>query len=65
MTLPQAYDPEYGYRFQILYRYEPNAAWEHIDYAKDKQERDYLMGEYRLVGQGEYRSIELPRKYWP
>jgi hypothetical protein len=65
MTLPQAYEPQYGYRYQILYRVSPNHSWESIDYAIDKSDRDHLMREYHMAPQGgEYRSIELPRKYW-
>ena len=38
----------------------------HCDYAKDEQERDYLMGEYRMAyGAGrEFLALKLPKKYW-
>jgi len=68
MSRPQAYDPTEGYKFQILGR-DPafQRAYEHCDYAADRKERDYLIGEYRLAyGPGyEFRSILLPAKYWP
>lgn len=65
MTLPQAYSPEYGYRYQILTRYM-NEPYEHCDYAKDKAEKDYLLKEYRDAYGGSYsfKVIELPEKYW-
>lgn len=65
MTLPQAYEPQYGYRYQILYRYRSTDSWESIDYAVDKSDRDHLMREYNMAQNGEYKCIELPRKYWP
>jgi hypothetical protein len=42
-------------------------AWGHCDYAKDRCERNYLVGEYQLAyGAGwQFKSIQLPRKYWP
>jgi len=68
MAKPQAYEPADGYKFQILAR-NPSygRAWEHCDYAKDRQEKNYLIGEYRLAyGAGwEFQSILLPAKYWP
>ena len=68
MTMPKAYDPEYGYRFQILCRNQQySREWEHCDYAADNAERKYLLGEYRLAyGAGwEFKTIWLPEKYWP
>ena len=66
MTMPQAYSPENGYRYQILTRYmsEP---YEHCDYAADKKEKDYLLEEYRLAYgiSFTFKVIELPQKYWP
>lgn len=65
MTRPAAYDPEYGYQYQILTRYQ-HQRWEHCDYAKDRQERNYLVAEYRLAYGSDFsfRSILLPAKYW-
>ena len=69
MSKPNAYKPQQGYRYQILTRNQQynGRAWEHCDYAKDKQEKNYLVGEYRLAyGVGwEFKSILLPAKYWP
>lgn len=68
MSYPQAYEPEQGYKFQILCRNQSySRAWEHCDYAKDRTEKNYLIGEYRLAyGAGwEFKSILLPAKYWP
>ena len=67
MSRPIAYKPEQGYRYQILCRnQEYSRSWEHCDYAKDNQERGYLVGEYRLAyGAGwEFNGILLPKKYW-
>lgn len=65
MSYPNAYEPQQGYRYQILSKYgsEP---YEHCDYAKDRKERDYLLGEYSLAYGGGYsfKVIELPQKYW-
>jgi hypothetical protein len=69
MTLPKAYDPEFGYMYQILTRNKYNKGeWEHCDYAKDKQEKDYLLENYILAYRSEssteFKTIKLPEKYW-
>lgn len=68
MSLPKAYEPQQGYKYQLLCRHpEYNGReWEHCDYAKDKQEKNYLLNEYRLAyGSGyEFKTITLPEKYW-
>lgn len=68
MPKPQAYDPQPGYKYQILCR-NPNydRAWEHCDYAIDNASKNHLIGETRLAyGAGwEFKSIRLPVKYWP
>ena len=66
MSRLSAYDPQHGYRFQILCR-NGSGGFEHCDYAEDREERTRLIREYRLAyGPGwEFRTIELPRKYWP
>jgi len=47
MTMPKAYAPEDGYRYQILCRNKSYGnEWEHCDYAVNRKDRDYLMGEY-------------------
>ena len=65
MTMPKAYEPEEGYRFQILTKYQ-NQEWEHCDYAKDKEERDYLLKEYRMAYSNDmsFKTIELPQRFW-
>jgi hypothetical protein len=63
MTMPKAYCPEYGYKYQILCWDSYNREYDHIDYAKDKEEKNYLLAEYIMVG-GIYKSIPLPKKYW-
>lgn len=68
MAMPQAYEPQDGYKYQILCRNQSySRAYEHCDYAKDKQEKNYLLGEYRLAyGAGwEFKVILLPFKCWP
>lgn len=66
MAYPQAYEPQQGYKYQILVKTPYDRAYEHCDYAKDKTERDYLLGEYRLAyGNGHsFKTIPLPKKYW-
>jgi len=64
MAHPKAYSPEPGQMYQILCR--QGREWDHCDYAKDKTEKNYLLGEYRLAYHGfEFKTILLPAKYWP
>jgi hypothetical protein len=69
MPKPKAYQPEQGYRYQLLTRHPQynGREWEHCDYATDREERNYLLAEYRLAyGAGwEFKTILLPSKYWP
>lgn len=68
MSRPEAYDPQPGYQFQILTRNRLySQAFEHCDYATSREEKNYLVNEYRIAyGPGwEFRSIVLPRKFWP
>jgi hypothetical protein len=68
MSRPKAYDPQPGYRFQILCRNQSyDREWEHCDYAETSVDRKFLVQEYRLAyGPGwEFKSIPLPMKYWP
>ncbi len=68
MPRPKAYDPEPGYKFQILCRNQNyDRAWDHCGYAVDRAEKDYLIQETRRAyGAGwEFQSILLPTKYWP
>ncbi len=68
MSKPAAYEPQEGQRYQILCRNSAySRSWEHCDYATDRQERNYLLGEYRMAyGSGwEFKTILLPRRYWP
>ena len=66
MTKPAAYEPEQGYMFQILCR-NGSGAWEHCDYAKSIIERNRLCIEYRIAyGIGwQFKTEQLPRRYWP
>lgn len=67
MTMPKAYEPEYGYKFQLLCKNPSyDREWEHCDYAEDFKDKNYLLGEYRLAyGNGyQFKSIMLPIKYW-
>lgn len=63
MYRPKAYEPAQGYRFQILFYNERERAYEHIDYATDRLDRDFLLAEYRMDG-NRYKAIQLPQKYW-
>ena len=68
MPMPKAYEPQDGYRFQVLCRNQAySREWEHCDYAKDRCERGHLLLNYRQAyGQGwEFKTIALPRKFWP
>lgn len=65
---PAAYDPQPGYRFQILCRNPSyDRAWEHCDYAVDSADKKHLLANYRQAyGAGyEFKTIALPKKYWP
>lgn len=66
MAYPQAYEPQQGYKYQILVKTPYDRAYEHCDYAKDREERNYLINEYRLAYGGGYsfKTIMLPQKYW-
>jgi hypothetical protein len=67
MSRPKAYDPEQGYMYQLLYMGAGEREYEHLDYAVDRKDRDYLVGEYRLAFRGQpctVKSIQLPKKYW-
>lgn len=66
MSNPKAYEPQQGYKYQILVKTPYDRAYEHCDYAKDNTEKNYLIGEYKLAyGNGfSFKSILLPRKYW-
>ena len=65
MSRPKAYDPQHGYRYQILRYDEYNREYDHVDYAKDRTEKNYLMNEYGIADRvGRYKAIELPQKFW-
>ena len=68
MSRPAAYEPQYGYKYQILCRNQSyDRAYEHCDYAIDKADKNHLVENYRLAyGAGwEFKIILLPVKYWP
>lgn len=66
--MPKAYEPIQGQRYQILVRFGGDSrAYEHCDYAKDKAEKSYLVGEYGSAYRGcgaYFKTIQLPQKYW-
>jgi len=67
MAHPKAYDPQQGYMFQLLVKTPYDRAYEHLDYAEDKADRDHLMREYKLAFRQQgytYKVITLPQKYW-
>lgn len=66
MAYPKAYEPQQGYKYQILVKTPYDRAYEHCDYAKDRKERNNLIDEYKLAyGMGyTFKSIQLPKKYW-
>jgi hypothetical protein len=65
MTRPKAYDPCIGQKYQLFGRWNSNEEYDHLDYARTKQEKDYIISEYHL-GSPAYmiKAILLPRKYW-
>jgi hypothetical protein len=66
MSKPKAYEPQQGYKYQILVKCSSERAYEHCDYAKDLAEKKHLLNEYRLAygASFSFSTIELPRKYW-
>lgn len=66
MSYPQAYSPQQGYKYQILTKYRSDRAYEHCDYAKDKQDKNYLLNEYKMAygSNFSFKTILLPQKYW-
>jgi hypothetical protein len=64
MSKPNAYEPEPGQKYQILFRYG-SQPWDHCDYAATRAEKQFLLQQYRQVGGGAYRALLLPAKYWP
>lgn len=66
MSKYKAYNPEYGYKYQILTKYRGERSFEHCDYAKDKEEKKYLLDEYKLAYGYDFtfKTIILPMKYW-
>lgn len=68
MSMPKAYEPVQGYKYQILCRHpEYNGReWEYCDYAKDSKDKKHLLEEYRMAygARYEFKTILLPEKYW-
>jgi len=67
MARPKAYDPQDGYRFQILCIGPRGREWEHCDYAVDSADKKHLLENYWLAyGPGwAFKTIMLPAKFWP
>lgn len=67
MSRPKAYDPQEGYKYQILTRANGEREWEHCDYAETRLERNHLIAEYDMAYAGgfQFKTILLPAKYWP
>lgn len=65
MTRPKAYDPQPGYRYQLVAR-QAGGTYEHIDYATNRAEMKQLKEDYRLAFGPEWqiKAIPLPQKYW-
>lgn len=67
MARPKAYCPEQGYYAQLLLMGKREREWEHLDYATDRTDKEYLIGEYELAYRGQgirIKAITLPEKYW-
>lgn len=67
MTRPKAYEPVQDQMYQILLYDNYNREYDHLDYAKDKTEKNFLLSEYKLsYGNGfKFKTILLPKKYHP
>lgn len=67
MAYPKAYDPQEGYKYQMLCRMAGEREWEHMDYAEDYKEYKYLLDNYRAAygSSWEFKRILLPQKYHP
>jgi hypothetical protein len=66
MGRPLAYDPQHGYKYQILVKTPYDRAYEHCDYAIDYADRKHLLENYRMAYGAEFyfKVITLPQKYW-
>lgn len=68
MSKPKAYSPLKGNMYQILCRNQAynGRKWEHCDYAINKQDKDYLIRNYKEAYgiEWEFKTILLPKKYW-
>jgi len=69
MSHPKAYDPQQGYKYQILCRHPQynGTEWEHCDYATDEADKKHLLENYKTAyGPGyQFKVIPLPIKYHP
>jgi hypothetical protein len=67
MAHPKAYDPQPGYKYQILCKGPGERSFEHCDYATDRGDKLHLLTNYRQAYGGgyEFKTIMLPSKYWP
>jgi hypothetical protein len=67
MAMPKAYDPQHGYKYQILVKCPGEREYEHCDYATDSADKKHLLENYRQAyGAGfTFKTILLPAKYWP
>lgn len=67
MSKPKAYDPQEGYKYQILVMCPNERSYEHCDYAKGGDDKKHLLDNYRQAyGPGfSFKTILLPPKYWP
>lgn len=69
MAHPKAYDPQQGYKYQILCRnISYSREWEHSDYSTLKKgELNKLLDEYKIAyGSGwEFKVILLPERFHP
>jgi hypothetical protein len=66
MPKPKEYAPIQGQKYQLFVKLPDQRAYEHLDYAKDKKEKDFLIQEYKMAW-GYDTSIHwvlLPEKYW-
>lgn len=66
MTRPKAYAPVDGQRYQLFYKHPGVREIDHLDYAKDRDELLYLLGEYRLfIPPSSLSYLQLPKRCWP
>ena len=66
MSMPKAYSPVLGQKYQIFVKRPNSKELEHCNYATSHKEKNALIREYKTVyGNGYSFSFKkLPKKFW-